>query len=355
MADKEFERTIVAGETAIGYLKYNETPAIPRYYELWFTYAIGHNKQLSKAVKKILLEKSKLSVEDTENLYDTFLSAKKIKERVGEVGAQITTELKDVMTLIEDISNSTGTYGESLKVVGSQITNIDSKDQLKELVSALATATVKMAEKTENQEKKLQESYEQIHELNHVLEEIRVESMTDQLTELANRKKFDEFLAQTMADTNISGEELCLMIIDIDHFKKFNDTYGHQTGDQVLCLVAKTLESCVAKEHLAARYGGEEFAVILPNSNLEEAGKLAEQMRVSVMDKELYQRSTNESLGSITISIGISKYVTGETKEAFIERADKCLYGAKNSGRNNVKSELDFVNNNNLRVIDSAS
>lgn len=354
MADKEFERTIVAGETAIGYLKYNETPAIPRYYELWFTYAIGHNKQLSKAVKKILLEKSKLSVEDTENLYDTFLSAKKIKERVGEVGAQITTELKDVMTLIEDISNSTGTYGESLKVVGSQITGIDSKDQLKELVSALANATVKMAEKTVSQEKKLQESYEQIHELNHVLEEIRVESMTDQLTELANRKKFDEFLAQTMADTNITEKKLCLMIIDIDHFKKFNDSYGHQTGDQVLCLVAKTIESCVKKEHLAARYGGEEFAVILPDSDLEEAAELAEQMRVAVMDKELYQRSTNESLGSITISVGISQYAAGETKEAFIERADKCLYGAKNSGRNNVKSELDFVNNN-LRVVDSAS
>ncbi len=344
MADKEFERTMVAGETAIGYLKYNETPAIPRYYELWFTYAIGHNRELSQAIKKILQDKSKLTIEDTEDLYDTFLSARQIKERVGEVGAQITTELKGVMSLIDELSDSTGTYGDSLNNIATQITGVDSKDQLTELIKALANATVHMAEKTDLQEQKLKESYEQIHELNHVLEEIRVESMTDQLTNLANRKRFEEFLAQSMADANITEQELCLLIIDIDHFKKFNDTYGHQTGDQVLCLVAKTLQSLTGSQHLASRYGGEEFTVVLPQTSLEEAVTLANTMRTSVQEKELYQKSTNETLGHITISGGIALYAPGETKETFIERADKALYEAKNAGRNVIKTEHDLLN-----------
>ncbi len=347
MADKEFERTIVAGETAIGYLKYNETPAIPRYYELWFTYAIGHNRELSQAIKKVLQDKSKLTIEDTEDLYDTFLSARQVKERVGEVGAQITTELKDVMSLITELSNSTGTYGESLKNIASKITGVDSKDQLTNLIKALANATVEMAEKTEKQEDKLKESYEQIHELNHILEEIRVESMTDQLTNLANRKRFEEFLAQSMADANITEENLCLLIIDIDHFKKFNDTYGHQTGDQVLCLVAKTLQSHAGIQHLVSRYGGEEFTVVLPSTSIEEAHELANIMRASVQDKELYQKSTNETLGHITISGGIARYVAGETKESFIERADKALYLAKDAGRNIIKIEDDLESFNN--------
>ena len=127
----------------------------------------------------------------------------------------------------------------------------------------------------------------------------------------------------------------------IDHFKLYNDTYGHQTGDQVLRLVAHTLKTNVKGRDLAARYGGEEFAIILPHTTLDDALKLAEQIRRAVYTKELVKKTTAESLGRITISIGAALYRPGESVEALIHSADSCLYAAKHAGRNMVKSETD--------------
>lgn len=336
MPDKEFERTIIAGEKAIGYLKYNETPAIPRYYELWYTYATGHNQNLISSIKELLNTQSKLTVEDTERFYEKFLSADRIPEKVGEVGAQISAELKEVMELIGTMASSSGEYGKSLDTAITQMEDVNSPEQLKQIVGSIAEATREMVKNSHNLEGRLEESHTQIKELNEALEEIRLESMTDQLTNIANRKRFDEVLAQEMADANLTSEPLCLLLADIDYFKKFNDTYGHQTGDQVLRLVAHTLKTNVKDRGLAARYGGEEFAVILPRTEVDYAIELSEKICHAVRNKELYQKSTGDSLGRVTLSVGIALYKAGEAKECFIERADKCLYKAKDDGRDRV-------------------
>ena len=128
---------------------------------------------------------------------------------------------------------------------------------------------------------------------------------------------------------------------DVDHFKHFNDSYGHLTGDQVLRLVAMSVKQNVKGQDIAARYGGEEFAVVLPNTVLRSAITVAEHIRRAVMTKELMKRSTGENLGRITVSIGVAALRPGETPQALIERADGCLYAAKRAGRNRVISEAD--------------
>jgi diguanylate cyclase len=128
---------------------------------------------------------------------------------------------------------------------------------------------------------------------------------------------------------------------DVDHFKKFNDTWGHATGDQVLRLVAQCFKATVKGRDTAARFGGEEFVVILPATALKNAERVAENIRKAVESKKIVKRSTGETLGSITLSIGVSQYVKGEDPAETINRADACLYAAKRGGRNRVCSELD--------------
>src|SRR5262249_8845478 len=173
------------------------------------------------------------------------------------------------------------------------------------------------------------------------LEAVRTESLTDPLTSLANRKYFDQVLTRVMSEASARGEPLSLMMTDIDHFKKFNDTFGHLTGDQVLRLVAQAMKQNVKGQETAAGYGGEEFAVILPGTTLRQALTVAENVRRAVMTKELMKRSTGEHLGRITVSIGVAFYRRSETAQSFIERADACLYAAKRSGRNRTICETD--------------
>src|SRR5262249_41636180 len=155
-------------------------------------------------------------------------------------------------------------------------------------------------------EARLKTSKQEIAQLQQNLETVRTESLTDPLTTLANRKYFDEALASSLADSLVVKEPMSLMLTDIDHFKKFNDTYGHLTGDQVLRLVAMTAKQNVKGQDIAARYGGEEFAIVLPRTALRDAITVAEQIRKAVMGKELMKRSTGEHLGRVTISIGVA-------------------------------------------------
>ena len=130
-------------------------------------------------------------------------------------------------------------------------------------------------------------------------------------------------------------------MIDIDHFKSFNDTFGHTTGDQVLRLVAMSLKQGIKGQDLAARYGGEEFAIVLPNTALKHGIAVADRIRRAVMAKELKKRSTGEIIGRVTISIGVASLLPGDINETLIERADNCLYAAKRGGRNCVVGMVD--------------
>ena len=170
---------------------------------------------------------------------------------------------------------------------------------------------------------------------------MRTESLTDPLTTLANRKFFDAALAKGIAEAKEKNEPLSLLMVDIDHFKSFNDQYGHLTGDQVLRLVAISVKQNVKGRDTAARYGGEEFVIALPNTALQSAITVADHIRRAVMTKELIRRSSGERLGRVTISIGAAVLHPADTPQLLIDRADKCLYAAKRHGRNRVICEAD--------------
>jgi diguanylate cyclase len=169
-----------------------------------------------------------------------------------------------------------------------------------------------------------------------ISESARKEAMTDALTGVPNRKAFDFQMEKNVKYAAEHRTPLVLMMLDIDHFKKFNDSYGHQTGDQVLGLVAGVLMANVKGKDTPARYGGEEFAVMLPETPLKAGTQFADSLRRSLEGMALVSRTTNEKLSGITMSIGVAEFRSGETIAAFIARADAALYQAKKGGRNRV-------------------
>jgi diguanylate cyclase len=154
---------------------------------------------------------------------------------------------------------------------------------------------------------------------------------------------FDETLRMRLEEARAQGTELCLILCDIDHFKRFNDTWGHHTGDQILRFLASAMQAHARPDFLVARHGGEEFAMLLPRVTPRSAAQLADALRAAIQTKRLRRRSTNEDLGQVTVSIGIARLQPGDTSQGFVERADACLYASKRNGRNQVTTDATPV------------
>jgi diguanylate cyclase len=337
----EHERTMAFAELALGQIKSLRQTAIPRNYEIWYVYATGYNSQLNKIINETLARNGKLSESDLDQIYETYLSHIKTTDRIDKVGARVIGEIDDVMRLINDALGMSASYDDSLNKATEKLTAASNRDQVKAVVDSLLKSTREMRDTNKALEERLTLSKSEISNLQQSLEAIRAESLTDPLTGLGNRKYFDRSIEMAVQAALADGEPLSLLMFDIDHFKSFNDSYGHLTGDQVLRLVGMSLKQTIKGQDITARYGGEEFAVVLPNTALRQALTVADHIRRAVMAKELKKKSTGEILGRVTISVGVSMLKPGDDTDSLIERADACLYAAKRNGRNRVICEAD--------------
>jgi diguanylate cyclase len=337
----EHERTLAFAEIALGQIKALRQPAIPRNYEIWYTYATGYIPSLNQMINETLARAGTLSVGDLDEIYNIYLSPIRLTDRIDTLGAKVVDEIEQVMSMIDGAVGKTSSYSESLADMSNRLGSAADRDALRTIVEGLVRSTREMEQTNQSLEVRLKASKQEIHQLQENLETVRNESLMDPLTGLANRKYFDQMLERAVLDSRAGGEPLSLLLTDIDHFKKFNDSYGHLTGDQVLRLVAQAVRQNVKGQDLAARYGGEEFAIILPNTPLRQALTVADHIRRAVVMKELIKRSTGENLGRVTISVGVATLHKGEIGPGLIERADACLYAAKRAGRNRVVCETD--------------
>ncbi len=337
----DHQRTMAYAEIALGQIKALRLPAIPRNYEIWYAYATGYQPSLNQQINETLQQNGTLTEAELEAIYEAFLAPTRLSDRIGNVGTKVMDEIEQVMAMIDAAAGSATSYTESLADMTEKLGQSKDREGLRAIVESLVHTAKEMEVSNQKLEARLNASKQEINELQVNLETVRNESLTDPLTQLANRKFFDDTLDTAIAEARARNEPLSLMLTDIDHFKTFNDSFGHLTGDQVLRLVAMSVKQNVKGQDTAARYGGEEFAVVLPNTVLRSAITVADHIRRAVMTKELMKRSTGEHLGRVTVSIGVATLRKSDTPQSLIERTDACLYAAKRHGRNRVMCETD--------------
>jgi diguanylate cyclase len=269
-----------------------------------------------------------------EDLAHTFLPKVKLHDQIRDAGEQLSQELATVSRAIQTAQKSSEAFGQHLAGATQELsTEIDS-DELKSLVRGLANATNRAQSQNRDLEQRLAESTAEVSRLRDHLVQVRRDATTDGLTNLANRKSFDEELERACADAD--GGAVLLAVLDIDHFKNFNDTWGHQTGDQVIRYVASVIGRVGAPPRFAARYGGEEFAMIFRGETAARVEAHLHEIREEIASRRLKRRSTDEDLGAVTISAGFAQRLPGEPPMSLMERADGSLYASKHAGRNRV-------------------
>lgn len=309
--------------------------ATPRAYAVWYSYVAGTQPLMNDAVKRIATQSGTLTDSDLDALYETYIDGRRIAQQAEKMNAGLIAEVEGIMEMIDVSLGATAQYGESLKAFSQDLTAPEiNRGRLREIVASLCANTRDVAANNRTLEARMRESLTEIESLRETLEATRLESLTDVLTGLSNRKHFEEMLRRQAEERPVQEALGSLIVIDIDFFKRFNDLYSHLTGDQVLRLVAIVMREQVGTRATLARFGGEEFGVLLPAMDRASARIVAEKIRTSVMGRELVKRSTGESLGKVTISVGIAEQRSGDSAVSLLERADSCLFAAKRAGRN---------------------
>jgi diguanylate cyclase len=308
----------------------------PLNFELWIHYVGNPDGALGREIERLLQAGETITEAISEELAAQFLPKARLNEQIRDTGDKLNEELAAVSSAVAQAQKASAVYGQTLAKANGELTGVDDPSHLKKMVDVLSGATRAQQQENATLEKQLAESTAEVSRLREHLEQVRRDATTDALTNLANRKSFDEEAERALEDAKGQNQPLTIAVIDIDHFKNFNDTWGHQTGDQVIRFVASVIGRTAAPPRFAARYGGEEFAMIFPGETGSDAKAALEDIRVEISSRMLKRRSTNEDLGTISVSAGLAQWTASETLDALIERADGALYYAKRNGRNQV-------------------
>lgn len=335
------EQAEAYAESALALMLKHGIPPHPINFTIWYCYSSREIPDLNEALDALVAHGGQLDEERNAAIYRKFcglseaLPAHLIAERIE-------TELAMVLSALQQAGRSAHEYGLTLRSAAGEVAHDDRRPEVYQILGRLMSQTRVMALQSRELEKQLLASSTEIGNLKAELEGARREAQTDALTGLANRKMFEHALRKAIAEAEGSGTSLSLLMLDIDHFKKFNDDFGHVVGDNVLKLLALVLRENVKGQDTACRYGGEEFVVVLPRTRGCDACKLADTIRRNIAGKKLYNRKTGQQLGTISVSIGTAEYTSPEPAASFIERADQALYAAKWSGRNRVVAAEDI-------------
>lgn len=337
--DTDFAATRSIATAALERMDDLEVPATPENYKVWYTYCAGTNDELVRVLDVLISNKTPFTPERSAEIYGRFFGVGHDAQIMQQAGKQLEEVMGRVVALLGQAGHDTTSYGRKLANLSGGLANDNSLENVQSTVDALMRETRAILIKNQELENRLDKSKREVTNLRRDLESVRRDALTDPLTGVANRKMFDQRLREGSAAAMESGSTLCLVLIDIDYFKEFNDRYGHHIGDEVLKLVARHLRDHVKGRDTPARYGGEEFALILPETTLEDAARLADRIRGQLASHTLTSRKTDTRYGRVTISVGVAAYRFGEPLERLLQRTDAALYAAKQTGRNRVCTE----------------
>ncbi len=316
-----------------------QTPPDPGTYSLWYAYAAGTDSHLVAQVEELLVAKGSLSKFEIDMLIQEL--APKVDEDAARqsIGQAMQHEIEGVLQIVQAGVKQTDTFNAKLNDAGKLLPKTLTGADVAVLLASLVEENRRMTETTKALNDGLKESQKQIATLNLELEEVQYQSMRDPLTSVSNRRAFDKRLDEEVRKAEATGTKLCLAMADIDHFKRVNDTYGHQTGDAVLQMFSSIIVKNVKGQDMVARIGGEEFAIILPQTDVFAAYNLLIKIKRNFKEAELACGRSGRKIRELTASFGVASCLPGMTPRELIEQADLYLYQAKNEGRDRVKAK----------------
>ena len=318
---------------AVPLMMRHDIPPNPLHYALWYTYSKGQEPELNRRLDQTVKDFDSFPPETAAKLFRDYIIRGELEEaRSGQ---------QQVIELADEIEG-----GVSRSVMGSQAYQLSLTqglaalhdplvDNLPTVLHDLQQSTQDMQDQQEKFLYRLRAAQAEIQHLRGQLERAQMAATLDSLTHVFNRNAFNRLLEQAL-----SGEHkgLALVMLDIDHFKEFNDQYGHPLGDRVLQHVGQLMRDLLPAGAIAARYGGEEFCVILRDCfDLDSAHAFAELLRLKIQALRIRVRRTDQMLDSITASFGLALALAGDSSECLVTRADDALYQAKRSGRNQIQ------------------
>ena len=307
----------------------------PISYAVWYEYAKGARPELRQHIDNEIKRHERLSVALTYTIYSRYL--------VEPAEQALMTARTNLLELVEQVSHAvheakqdTGGFDTRLAAFQQQLATAASIQDLGGHVASMLAQTQRVSEGFGKLTTQLDQSKTEVKRLTEELHRIREDASTDVLSGLLNRRGFDRELKRMAPKPGASEGTLALIMLDIDHFKRVNDTYGHPLGDRVIAAVGQSIRECVGQAGVAARYGGEEFAVLLPSQKIEIAERLAQSIRKRVEQGTIRRRHGEEPIDGVTVSAGVAVWHREDDTSSLIERADRALYASKRAGRNRV-------------------
>jgi diguanylate cyclase len=312
----------------------------PENYALWYHYVAAQNKELIHEIDTIVKNSLEFTRDTSLYLYNKYIVADATQKAFEDSSLTAQKVLMDVLKVVNEFADETKSYNKDVDTYLEKVSQDFGESSVKDILKQIIEATVTLKQSSSTMTRKLEESKEEINDLKRNLQQVTNESQRDFLTGVFNRKTFERLVDDQIKQAQEKKTALCLLMIDIDHFKKFNDRFGHLLGDEVLKTVARTLMDILKGRDVVARFGGEEFIVTLPETPVEGAMKVAEMVRTSIASKQLKRKNTGETYGTITVSVGVALFrPETDTLPMLIKRADDALYQSKHNGRNKVTCE----------------
>jgi diguanylate cyclase len=320
---------------ALGHMAQQSSGLHPVSYAVWYEYVSGRNHALTRELDALRSRGEKLTDETTLGIYMKHVA--EIDQRtVDSVGGKLNQVIADITETALRSQDRAGDYGRTLERWQGKLESPERGPDLWEGIESILDETRAIKTSIGDLRQVLDTSRSEVEALRTELTRARQEALVDALSGLLNRKGFDQTLQSMMAYHAQAGGSLALLMIDIDHFKQINDTYGHLFGDRVIRSVAQTIKAGIKGGDIAARFGGEEFTVLLPNTPMHGATAVGEQLRQGVAKTRIRRIDREESIGNITVSVGVAVLASDESMTDFVGRADSALYAAKDQGRNRV-------------------
>jgi diguanylate cyclase len=307
----------------------------PVNYTVWYEYVSGKNQRLKTAIESYISVSGSFSADVSLDLYKRYIEDEKVAI-IETIRTEVRKALDETLKHVIETGSNISSYEKVLETYSGLIVKGIDVEELNKIVSDIINETKNMEESSGLLQSRLRKTIVEVEVFRNDLLRLREEAVRDILTGLLNRRAFEEIIIREINSADEKGRNLCMIIADMDYFKRINDTFGHLVGDHVLRKAAEIIKTFIKGRDIAARYGGEEFVILLPDTPKQGAITVAEKIRILFETTQWEKKGTGDRIGAVTLSLGVAWYARGESAESFIERADKCLYEAKKGGRNRV-------------------